>query len=198
MATSNTYRGKNVEDNELYNTPEIALSAFEKQFGVLSEFSVFYDPCNGLGKISDYIENNIEGSKVYRNDLIDYSHLVKQDSVCDFLLVDKLPEDVECIIMNPAFTLTEKFIDHAHFLMDNSKNCKTILMFNRLTTVESIGRATKFSDGTWNLFGMYVFGYRVSCTKGVNEEKTANSVAYAWYEFNKGCTQPNLYWITEK
>ena len=67
MSSPNTKRNpdKEIEENELYSTPTIALETFYKQYPeVFDKFKVFYDPCDGMGQISDYLESI--GKKVYR------------------------------------------------------------------------------------------------------------------------------------
>lgn len=194
MATANTKRNKNTEANQLYNTPEIGLTSFYNQFPeVFDSYSLYFDPCNGLGKISNYLKNL--GKDVITSDLIDYGD---QDFVANFLELEELPSGVDCIIFNPPFTLTKEFIDHAYYLANKAYNKPAILMFNRLTTLESKARSKKFKSGEWNLSYCYVFGFRVSCTEGVEEKATANSVSYAWYEFETGANYsitPALEWI---
>lgn len=195
MASPNTKKTKDIEQNELYNTPEIALESFYEQFPeVFDSHFVYFDPCNGLGKISNFLQSL--DKKVYTNDIIDYG--IHQDYVENFLDIEKIPDDVDCIIFNPPFTLTEQFVDHAVKLCDNHHSCQSVLMFNRMTTIESNSRARKFKSKEWGLDTMYQFGFRVSCTKGVNEESTANSVAYSWFEFKKRHVEhPKLKWITK-
>lgn len=180
MASPNTKYNKNKEVNDLYNTPIEALEGFYSQYPeCFDQYNVFYDPCNGLGKISDFLRSI--GKKVYTSDLIDYS---TGDDIQDFLELEELPKDVQCIVFNPPFTLTKEFMDHAVKLMDDSSKCLSIIMFNRASTLFSKERGKRFVKNDWPLDCAYLFSYRVSCTKGVNEEPTANSVDYAWYEFN--------------
>lgn len=196
MASSNTRRKQSseIEDNELYNTPDIALETFYEQYPeVFDSYNKFYDPCNGIGKISNFLKGI--GKECLTSDLVDYRC---QDFVQDFLTLEELPEGVDCVIMNPPFTLTEKFIDKFYELTEN-KTYVSLVMFNRMTTIESNSRSRKFQSGKWNLMGMYQFGFRVSCTKGINEEPTANSVAYSWFELvNIGVPiNTELYWVTK-
>lgn len=181
MATANTNRKVQVKGSlDLYNTSDEALELFYKNYPeVFESYYTYYDPCNGLGKISNFLKKI--GKQVYTSDIYDYGC---QDWVEDFLKNEEIPEDVECIIFNPPFTLTKEFVDHAYDLMQGT-SCNNILMFNRLTTIESKERARRFKDGRWNLQNMYQYGGRVSCTKGENEEPMPNAVAYAWFELSK-------------
>lgn len=195
MSSPNTKRNVNMEGDDLYITPHIALESFYSQYKhVINKFDVFLDPCDGLGAISDWLES--KGKKVYRYDLKDYRG--KVDKEVDFLSLETIPEDVECIIFNPPFKMTEEFADKALSL------CPNLIMFNRMTTIESNSRAAKFASGEWPLKNMYQFGFRVSCDKGevVDDEiiisPTANSVAYSFFEFDASIdATPRLHWITK-
>lgn len=192
MASPNTKRNRkeDIEENELYSTPLIALESFYKQYPEeFDKHDVYLDPCDGLGHISDFLESI--GKKVYRWDIEDYRGAITQQS--DFLLADEIPEDVDCIIMNPPFTMTEDFVDKALSL------CPNLIMFNRMTTIETNSRSKKLKSGEWPLKDFYQFGFRVSCPKGVELEPTANSVAYAWLSFDRYCKhKPFMNWITKE
>lgn len=189
MSSANTKRNpdKEIEENELYSTPTKALESFYEQFPeVIDKYNVFYDPCDGMGQISDYLESL--GKKVYRQDIVDYRS--RLDVQGNFLETESIPEDVQCVVMNPPFTMTGQFVDKALEL------CPNVLMFNRLTTIESINRAKKLKNKQWNMKSMYQFGFRVSCPKGVDFEPSANAVAYSWFEFDKYNRYPTtLDWI---
>lgn len=199
MASVNTKRKpkSEIESNELYNTPEIALESFYDQYSyIFDDYKKYYDPCNGLGNISNFLKSI--GKECITSDIVDYGC---QDSVQDFLTLDRLPEGVDCVVMNSPFTLTEAFIDKFYELASKEESPITLLMFNRMTTIESNSRSRKLKYGEWHMENMFQFGFRVSCTKGVNEEPTANSVAYAWFEFIKDDFEydyaPSLHWITK-
>lgn len=192
MASSNSKRNPKemIEENELYSTPTIALETFHNQYPeVFGKYKCFYDPCDGLGQISDYLESI--GKKVYRGDIVDYrSKLNFKES---FLSREAIPEDVDCIIFNPPFTLTEEFVDKALSL------CPNLIMFNRLTTIESNARANKLNSGEWPMTCLYQFGFRVSCPKGTDMEKSPNSVAYSWLTFDRYSTDGcRLKWIVKE
>ena len=198
MASTNTKRTLDVEVNNLYNTPIEALEGFYKSFPeVFDSYNVYFDPCNGLGNISRYLKS--QNAKVITSDLIDYADNGEiSDYIQDFLEVEELPEEVECIIFNPPFKLTKEFVDHAVYLMNKSKTCQSILMFNRASTLFSKERGKRFDSQDWPLYMAYLFSYRVSCTKGVYEEPTANSVDYAFFEFIKNPprdSEPKIGWI---
>lgn len=199
MASVNTKRKpkSEIENNELYNTPDIALESFYDQYpAVFNGYNKYYDPCNGLGKISNFLKSI--GKECITSDIVDYGC---QDFVKDFIELDDLPEGIDCVIFNPPFTLTEAFIDKFYELAAKGNRNISLLMFNRMTTIESNSRGKKFKDFTWTMENMWQFSFRVSCTKGLKEETTANSVAYSWFELIHSDLEykyaPSLWWITK-
>ena len=190
MATSNTKRNVGKSGLDLYNTPTDALEA-AYEAGIFDKFQRYWDPCNGLGKISDFLKD--KGKKVITSDVNDYG---KQDWVEDFLTAtdfDVITSRIECIVMNPPFKLTEEFIDHALTL------CPNLIMFNRAVVLESVSRSRKHQEGSWPLKEFYSFANRVTCTKGVEEEKTSNAVWYAWYVYEDGYKgKPTVDWLFTK
>lgn len=192
MATPNTKRKQDAEENNLYSTPIEALLPLEHMIGMMQrEGFVGWDCCDGLGDISDFFEER--GVKMYRSDIKKYRDCQNWLGEIDFLSVtkDMVPEDVKFLVHNPPFPLTEEFVDKAHELG------LPLLMFNRLAALETNSRAKKFRN-KWCLERVDVFGYRVSCTKGINREPTANSVSYAWYFFTPNYDgEPTIGWITK-
>lgn len=192
MATANTKRKVDKGDVDLYNTPPEALEAAWDE-GIFDDFQTFWDPCNGLGKISNFLKER--GKSVFTSDIVDYGD---QDKVLDFLEAVRnsseytLPSDV-CIVMNPPFKLTEKFIDKALSLFDN------LIMFNRATVLEAGKRSKKHHEGVWPLKKFWSFANRVSCTKGVDGEPTDNAVWYGWYRYDKNYHgEPRVGWLFVK
>ncbi len=85
MASANTKRSVAKAGSDLYNTPEGALDALFTKVWLPTKRHLYFEPCNGLGKISDYLEN--KGMTVVRNELNDYG--VETDFREDFLNPDK-------------------------------------------------------------------------------------------------------------
>lgn len=185
MASPNTNRTSDTDVNDLYSTPRDALQAAWEE-GVFDKYQVYYDPCDGLGDISDFLES--KGKKVYRGDLIKYPN--RNSKLEDFLEIKTLDMHVDCIIFNPPFKMTEQFVDKALSLCDN------LIMFNRATTLETRGRSEKHLRGEWPLETFWSFGNRVSCTKGVEREATANAVWYGWFKYSKDYRgEPTIKWL---
>lgn len=190
MASSNIRRGNDIDENELYSTPIEALESFYKAYPeVFDQYEVYLDPADGLGALSDFLESI--GKKVYRYDLVDYRGKLEHQG--DFLEIASIPEDVECIITNPPFTLTEKFVDKSLSL------CSNLIMFNRATVLETKDRSRKHLTKEWPLKKFWSFGNRVSCTKGVDKKPTANAVWYGWFEYKTSYTgEPEIGWLFTK
>ena len=92
------------EPNNLYNTPSEALEAVESQYGLLGYYDSYYDPCNGLGKISEYLKDL--GKEVITGDLVDYSQYGSEaDYIEDFLKVEVFEK-----LIDKAFAVGESLV----------------------------------------------------------------------------------------
>lgn len=195
MASPNTRRNSDADDNDLYTTPMEALDKlWENAPRILLNAKTISDPAFGLGDITRFFQS--KGKTTIGNDLYNYGDDFSQwnDTTCysDFLDTNKDNNVFEgsVMVMNPPFTLTSEFLDKGLEVCDN------ILMFNRLTTIETLKRAAKFKSKEWPLRKMFVFSGRVSCPKGVNYDKTANATAFCWFWLDKGYEgEPTITWI---
>lgn len=195
MATANTKRNKDADDNDLYTTPLGALGAlWEVAPKVLKRSKSITDPAFGLGDITRFFKE--KGLYTVGNDLYNYGEDFSQwndkTTYVNFL-EEGIPvkHDKKVMVVNPPFTLTAEFLDKS--LEEGYTN---IFMFNRLNTLESVKRSMKFKSKEWPLRKVWVFERRVSCPKGVNYENTANSVAYAWYWLDADYEgEPTLGWV---
>lgn len=184
MASPNTRRNHDAEENDLYITPKDGLVAMEK---FIKKEDVLFDPCAGLGDMADHFCNL--GNIVLTNDVNNYNIPLTFEE--DFLSF-RWELRVDCVIMNPPYTLTSQFINKALTIADR------VVMFNRLSILEGQKRGDKFSSREWPLKECDVFSYRVSCVKGRSREPTNNAVAYAVYEFDKNYKgEPTLGWISK-
>lgn len=195
MASPNTRRNSDADDADLYTTP---IEALEKLWDnaprILLNAKTISDPAFGLGDITRFFKE--KGKETVGNDLFNYGDDFSQwnDTTCysDFLNTDENNNVFEgsVIVMNPPFTLTSEFLDKSLEVCDN------VLMFNRLTTLESLKRAKKFKSKEWPLRKMFVFSGRVSCPKGINYAKTANATPFCWFWLDKGYEgEPTIAWI---
>ncbi len=191
MASPNTARKEVTSSNDLYNTPIEALEAAWAA-GIFDRFSDYHDPCNGLGEISNFL--NSHGRKCTTADIVDYgNNAMIQDFLSSGRSLSKWAFMADCIIFNPPFLLTEEFIDHALTLCDH------VIMFNRATVLETKDRSRKHNEKEWPLKTFYSMANRVSCTKGVDRETTANSVWYGWYVYDKNYKgNPEIKWLFTK
>jgi len=189
MASSNTKRNKEARHDDLYSTPKEAVDFLIGTYGEMLKHNRFgvLEPCCGLGAISEPMSEY--GVDVDSIDLYDHGYGIPHTDFLNWQPQKKY----SWVVMNPPFKLTEEFVDKALEVCEEG-----VLMFNRLTTLESIGRATKFSNGTWPLSHVHIFGYRVSCPEGPEMKPSPNSVAYAWYVFDKQkhpMAEPTISWI---
>lgn len=185
MATANTKRNKDADANDLYQTNPKAVHLAVKA-GVFRGVRTAYDPCNGLGAISNVLESI--GIKTQTSDLIDYGI---GDTVTDFLGAEiGNKNNVDAIVFNPPYKLTSEFIDRALEINDK------VIMFNRVTFLETEKRAIKLQKD-WGLTDIYLHASRVGCKKGLEEERYANAVFYGWYilEPSKYAGVTNAHWI---
>lgn len=196
MASANTKRNDDADPRNLYNTlPDAVESATAA--GVFKQLKTFWDPCNGLGRLSNALEAETGVKCGVRSDKYDYGRC---DDIIDFLDRDDLGADLtvhgvdyEHIVFNPPFPLTAEFLDRAFELTDK------VYMFNRVSFLETENRAHALDDRKWPLKKVWFFAYRTGCTKGVDEQKQTKAVMYAWYEFDKNYTgEPTVGWIFKK
>lgn len=193
MATANTKRNPDADVNNLYNTLTDAVVSANAA-GVFEGLKPFWDPCNGLGRLSKCLESETGVKCAKTSDKHDYG---LGDETIDFIDTDDLGVDTmvpgvdfDHIVFNPPFTLTSDFLDQALTLTDK------VYMFNRVSFLETEGRARKLDGRDWPLKKVWFFAYRTGCSKGVKEEAQPKAVMYAWYEFDKNYTgEPMLGWI---
>jgi hypothetical protein len=188
MATINTVRKNSDEANDLYRTEPLATEA-AVMHGVFSNINTAWDCCDGLGGISGVLERH--GISVGKSDIVNYGR--RNVVVQDFLELQEPLFNTDCIVMNPPFKLTAEFLDKACNLSDK------VIMFNRVSFLETVQRANKIKSGQWPLTDVYFHAYRVGCAKGMYETRYANAVFYAWFLFDKHrfTGKPVMHWITE-
>lgn len=189
MATPNTKRDEKQSSNDLYTTPVEALDAIwpymEKDLSLDDDI---LEPCAGMRDISNYLTRR--GYCVHSNELYPVQGNL-YESTEDFLIEDNGIGLFELIITNPPYNKASEFI------LKGFEHAPIQWHFLRLSFLEGQKRFEElFNLG--KLSDVYIFTYRVSCPKGVDREKTANSVCYAWYRFDKYyCGAPKLHWLTK-
>lgn len=191
MATPNTKRDEKQSSNDLYTTPVEALDAIwpymERE---IRAAKYILEPCAGMLDIADYIDSHVIDGTIYTNELypVEWTHY---DNTADFLTEDTGIGAHDLIITNPPYI---KAVD---FILKGFEHAPVQWHFLRLSFLEGQKR---FEDlfNLGKLSDVYIFTYRVSCPKGVDREKTANSVCYAWYRFDKYYVgEPKLHWLTK-
>lgn len=208
MSSPNTKRDESTSSNDLYITPKKAMEAIlpyiqadvdkwyesNNQDGTLK----FLDPCQGLGDIVEFFAAKLPEVYPFSNELFpceDEDKLLCLPNYQDDFLSDdcRLAEtqgDYDIIIANPPYNKAMEFV------LQGFNYAPIQWHFLRLSFLES----QKRFEGLFNLgklSDVYIFTYRVSCEKGYDREKTANSVCYAWFRFdNKYVGQPTLHWLT--
>lgn len=189
MATANTKRKVSKDYSDLYNTPRKALEAlFDHPEFTFDKNNSYFEPCNGKGAISNFVKEKT-GISMVTNELFGYS---KTDYTENFLKPKKkVAKDWEydIIISNPPFKIGSEFVQ------EGFKYAKEQYQLLRLNFLEGKTRKeTLFSKK--HLKRVFIFSYRISCTKGVEEEPSANAVAYAWFHFDRDYNgQPELHWL---
>ena len=193
MASPNSHRLEPDSSSDLYNTPVEALDALYKHVPeAFNSDNAYLEPCNGLGKISDYLKS--KGLDVVTNELYDYG--IKTDYQEDFLNPSVYAEDdwfsaFDTIISNPPYNKAVDFVLKGFEVADEQ------YLLLRSTFLEGKARYKKLMS-LGKLEKVYMFTYRISCSKGVNEEPSPNSVCYSWFKFNKNYNGlPTLEWLVK-
>ena len=174
MASPNTKRDKSKEYSDLYNTPDIALDKL-MDFADLNKYQNILEPCNGIGKISNYLKNL--GYHIYTNELYDYG---SSDFSDDFLApLDEVTYNIknyDVIVTNPPYKLAKEFV------LRGFEIAREQYLLLRLSFLEGQKRYQELFSKK-HLKGVYIFTARISCSEGVDELPTANSVTYCWLHF---------------
>lgn len=181
------------ELNDFYATPPFATKELIKYLKtnypqIKSEF--IWEPACGKGHISRTLGE--AGLAVISTDLIDRGYGSCGEDY-DFLSENNTNTDCH-IITNPPYKYAQEFVEKAMNIMQDGKIC---CMFLKLTFLEGKKRYEMFKK--YPPEKILVFSSRVNCAHGGDFEKEperGGAVAYAWYIWRKGNTNPpTLEWI---
>ena len=181
IAGGNPERGR--VENDYYATPK------EVTLALLAVEDIVYpalEPACGEGHISECL-----CGEVISMDLIDRGFGTGN---IDFLQFE-FSENVNTVITNPPFNLFQEFVEKALRVAN-----KKVIMFGKLQALEGFKRATFLR--TTPLKTIYVFRKRQQLLpngkdfKELTGRKSANTMAFAWYVWEKGYTgKPQIEWI---
>ena len=184
MANAAMHR-KNKDDGiNLYTTPEWATQVLIDA-GELDGYKYFWEPCCGMGHMSQVIEQAIAerwkpGVTLQSTDLFDHNY---GTTGIDFLAYTDA--EVDCIVTNPPFDKAGthfKMLKHALAM----KSVKKVCFFMPVQFLETKERAEWLEECMY-FDAMYSFADRVKCLTGGDEALSKDNTAkhYAWFIFDK-------------
>ena len=139
---------------------------------------VVYECACGAGHLADVLVKH--GHSVVATDLVSRGYGV---GGVDFLKVEKLPEDCNCILTNPPYKFTMEFIEHSLELLPEGGEAIFLLNVNALSGKARYERFYKHGV----LKEVFVFPRRIQCAKnGDFASQNGSAVNYAWFVFRKG------------
>lgn len=186
MANAAITRSSKDDKVNLYTTPAWATEALIAS-DELDYCRTFWEPCCGMGHISDVIIEAIEkrwkpGKKIQSTDLYDHGYEFGTPNV-NFL--DYTDDEVDCIITNPPFDRAgTHFAMLKHAL--SMPNVKTVAFFMPMQFLETPDRA-EWLEASHYFSKVYSFANRVKCLTQGSEELSGNNTAkhFAWFIFDK-------------
>ena len=210
MVAPCTSRKEPLNSADLYSTPQIALEAIKPfleediaqianqkvRVGQSAQVSIS-EPCNGLGNISNWLKGQWNqyisdlDVTVRTNELNNWG--VFADMTQDFLNQALLiPDTYDMIVTNSPYNKAVEFIKQGF------QHAPVQWQLLRFSFLEGQKRYSElFSLG--HLTDVYIFSYRISCPKGIAQEKGENAVCYCWYRFDRDAyvESPQLHWLVK-
>ena len=139
---------------------------------------VVYECACGAGHLAEVLGKH--GHSVVATDLVSRGYGV---GGVDFLKVEKLPENCNCILTNPPYKFTMEFIEHSLELLPEGGEAIFLLNVNALSGKARYERFYKHGV----LKEVFVFPRRIQCAKnGDFASQNGSAVNYAWFVFRKG------------
>jgi len=177
-------------ENDFYATQPESLEKFLNLFD-LTNCKNFYEPCCGMGHLSEVLKKTYTNSRVYSSDLINRGY---GKGGIDFLKT-KYKVRFDCILTNPPFKIAKEFIEKSLQITD-----KYVIMFLKIQFLESKDRK-EFLENT-PLKYVYVFSERqqpmrngesINPTTG---KKWCSTMCFAWFIWEVGYVgEPSIRWI---
>lgn len=158
--------------------------------------SFFYEPCNGMGHISNILRNNFFNQATYTSDLINYG--ISTDRIVNYFSVNEKPAAGKMIIFtNPPYKYALEFLKHSYDIMDKGDY---YIFLGRIQFLEGKERRKFFNDNPPKY--VLVHSSRINCWKdGIKPvdakgKALTSAVCYSWYIFEKGFTgSPQIGWL---
>lgn len=155
-----------------------------------NEISKILEPAAGAGHIIDVLKEFYPDAYIHGSDISSK----RSDIIGETNFLTSEFDNFDLVITNPPFSLAKEFIDRAFLISD-----RYIIMFARLVFLEGTARQKWFKS--LPLKYVYVYSYRATPYRNgeatdSNGKKWANTVAYAWYVFDKSYFgEPKIRWI---
>jgi hypothetical protein len=165
--------------DDLYETPTEAVHALLEVEGDLPDS--IGEPCCGSGAIVRALRYS--GFEVYSTDLVDHG-CPGSESRIDFLLEQRAPDGIECILTNPPYKNADQFVAHALRLVLH------VIMLLPLRFLESERRTPILDSGT--LARVHVFKNRLPMMhrSGWTGPCASSSIPFAWFVWDHSHTGP--------
>lgn len=164
--------------DDVYETPIEAVYAL---LGVESLPDSIWEPCCGSGAIVRVLRESRH--HVHATDLVDHG-CPASESAIDFLLEQRAPDGIECILTNPPYKNADQFVAHALKLVPH------VIMLLPLRFLESERRTPILDSGT--LARVYVFKNRLPMMHraGWSGPRATSSIAFAWFVWDRNHVGP--------
>jgi len=179
------------EENDFYATPKESVKALLDNYNI--QGSSFYEPCCGMGHISEVLKEYYPNAKHYASDLFYRGYGI---GGIDFLKDDILKGDkVDWIITNPPFKYALEFIERSLQLTNIG-----VAMFLKISFLETEKRKEFLQKSP--LKYVYVFSKRQNPMKDGLEinphtgKKWSSTICFAWFVWeHKYNREPIIRWI---
>ena len=174
---ASNHTDKEREKNDYYATDPIAIDGLKTVWDIPSHI---WECSCGEGHLSKRLEEL--GHHVYSSDLVDRGY----GDIMDFLKVDTMPYECECILTNPPYSLATEFVIHGLSILPKGGY---LALFLKTTFLEGKKRYDSiFSKNP----PKYIFQYskRILCAKNADFDGMkaggGSAVSYAFFIWEKG------------